>query len=308
MNIEHLTKSQIVLLTLFVSFVSSMATGIVVVTLMQQASEPVLQTITNVVKTIEKAVPITVEKPGKTVIVKDEDLMVSAIAQNSKSVIALKTTDEASGTVISVGIGTIVSSDGLIVTDKGNFSSGNLLTAKVGGVQYSVKFISSDKESNLALGKIVSLGLAVDPNATSTPSTGAQTASVVGSTTETTTLAVATVFTPVTLGNSDTLKLGQTAIVIGGRDGQSIATGIITNLDMVPAQDKDTKVLSNIGLSQKLTSYSNGAPIITLDGAVVGFASIDDVAGTQGGTPANGAKKLISAEVATQAPATKKIF
>ena len=52
---EHLTKVQIVLLTLFVSFVASMATGIVVVTLMEQASGPVNQTITNVVeRTIEK--------------------------------------------------------------------------------------------------------------------------------------------------------------------------------------------------------------------------------------------------------------
>ena len=69
---EHLTKAQIVLLTLFVSFVSSMATGIVVVTLMQQAPEPVLQSITRVVeKTIEKVVPTIVERPGKQLIIKD---------------------------------------------------------------------------------------------------------------------------------------------------------------------------------------------------------------------------------------------
>ena len=71
---EHLTKAQIVLLTLFVSFVASMATGIVVVTLMDQAPDPVNQTITNVVeRTIEKITPTFVEKPGETVIVKDED-------------------------------------------------------------------------------------------------------------------------------------------------------------------------------------------------------------------------------------------
>ena len=313
MNIEHLTKSQIVLLTLFVSFVSSMATGIVVVTLMQQAPEPVLQSITNVVKTIEKSVPVTVTTPGKTIVVKDEDLMVAAIAQNSKSVIALKAFDETSGTILSAGVGTIVSSSGLIITDKGNFNSGNLI-AKIDGVQYGIKFISSDKDGNLALGKIVPLDLSLGSTATSTSSTStppvgnSQAASVAGTTTGTTTPTTLPVFTPVSLGDSSTLKLGQTAIVIGGRDGQSIASGIITNLDVVTTQDKDTKVetkvLQNIGLSQKLTSYSNGAPIITLDGSVVGFASIDDVAGTQGGTPVDGAKKLISAELNPPSPAT----
>src|SRR3989344_2302754 len=88
---EHLTKAQIVLLTLFVSFVASMATGIVVVTLMDQAPDPVNQTITNVVeRTIEKITPTFVEKPGKQIIIKDEDLVVAAIEKNTKSTVALK--------------------------------------------------------------------------------------------------------------------------------------------------------------------------------------------------------------------------
>jgi hypothetical protein len=67
---EHLNKAQIVLLTLFVSFVASMATGIVVVTLMQQSPEPVAQTITKVIeRTIEKVTPTFVDKPGKQVII-----------------------------------------------------------------------------------------------------------------------------------------------------------------------------------------------------------------------------------------------
>ncbi|MDD5152822.1 MAG: hypothetical protein PHS95_02355 [Candidatus Pacebacteria bacterium] len=319
MNIEHLTKSQIVLLTLFVSFVSSMATGIVVVTLMQQAPEPVLQSITNVVKTIEKGIPVTVEKPGKTIIVKDEDLMVSAIAQNSKSVFALRTYDS-EGNAVPVGVGTIVSSEGLVITDKVNFDIGTL-TAKVGGIQYVVKFISSSKDNNLALGKLVPVDLAVESTATTSPAlatSGAPDAS--GSTTQTASAAgkivvatstppVKVTFAPVVLGSSDTIKVGQTAIVIGGRDGQSIVTGLITSLDTSTTEDKNTKVLNNINLSQKLSSSYNGAPIITLDGAVVGFVSIDEIMGIQAGLPVNDAKKLISAELApapTPVSTTKK--
>lgn len=276
---EHLTKAQIVLLTLFVSFVASMATGVVVVTLMEQAPGPVNQTITNVVeRTIEKITPTFIEKPGKTVIVKDEDLVVAAIENNSKSVLALRTTTEA-GDVLANGVGTIVSKDGLVVTDSANFNQG-LLTTTINGVQYRVEFIARNSESGLGIGKLAPV------SATSTPP-----------------------FDAVSLGDVSLLKLGQTALVIGGRDGKTISTGLITNLDMRTITDKETKeetkILSNIGISTKFSSTSNGAPIINLDGSVVGFLSINEVAGTQSGIPGIEARSLI--EEANTPPVEKKI-
>ncbi len=280
---EHLNKSQIVLLTLFVSFVASMATGIVVVTLMQQSPEPVVQTITNVVeRTIEKVTPTFIDKPGKTLIIKDEDLVVAAIERNSKSIVALKFVGE-EGVRFSVGIGTIVSTDGLIVTDKRNFDVG-LLSVTVDGTSYTVEIVKSDKNTSLVLARLV-------------PAT---------------TLATSTkpvIFTPVTFGNPDILKIGQTAIIIGGRDGRTVSAGLITNLDTRLVINKETKVetkiLDNIGISQRLAGTSNGAPIITLSGEVVGFVSIDDSIGSQAGAPVTEAKSLITA-LTTPAPAIKK--
>lgn len=284
MNIEHLTKAQIVLLTLFVSFVSSMATGIVVVTLMQQAPEPILQSITNVVeRTIEKVTPTFVDKPGKQIIIKDEDLMVAAIERNAKSVVALSVAGE-DGNMVSAGIGTIVSKDGLIVTDKGNFGGGVLMT-KVDGVAYALEVVSNEKSGTLGLGRLTP----VKPLATSTP---------------------AVVFTPVTLGDASTLKVGQTAIVLGGRDGKTIVTGLVSNLDLRTIVDKDTKketkFLDGFSLTQRLSGTSNGAPIITLEGVVIGFASIDDTTGSQVGIPAAEARALLALQTAPVLPSAKK--
>ncbi len=269
---EYLNKSQIILLALFVSFVSSMATGIVVVTLMQQAPEPVLETITRVVeKTIEKIVPTIVEKPGKTIVIKDEDLMIAAIERNLKSVVAFSIIRE-DGEVWSAGVGVIVSADGLVVTDKVNFGGGTLTTT-VNGIKYTLEVISNEKEGLLGLGKLIPVLKGV----TSTPSA---------------------TFIPVAFGNAGALKVGQTAIVIGGRDGKTITTGFVNRLDtrtVIDLETKvETKVLESIGLSVRFSGTSNGAPIITLDGMVVGFLSINDIAVSQIGVPSSEAQNLIS--------------
>jgi len=96
MDIERLTKMQIVLLTLLVSFVTSIATGIVTVTLMDQAPPAITQTINRVVeRTVEKVVPdksqgANVITKEVTVVVKEDDLITDSIEKNSKSVVRIK--------------------------------------------------------------------------------------------------------------------------------------------------------------------------------------------------------------------------
>lgn len=64
MDIKELNKKQLILLTLLITFVVSIATGIVTVSLMNQAPKNVPQTINNVIqRTIEKVT--TVDAPVK---------------------------------------------------------------------------------------------------------------------------------------------------------------------------------------------------------------------------------------------------
>ena len=84
MDIEELTKSQIVLLVVLISFVTSMATGIVTVSLMDQAPTSVAQTVNRVIQQTIKEVAspgqtATVELPAKTIIVNDTNTIADAV-------------------------------------------------------------------------------------------------------------------------------------------------------------------------------------------------------------------------------------
>ena len=92
MELEELNKTQIVLLTLLVSFVTSIATGIVTVTLLDQAPPAVTQTINRIVeRTVERVVPASPSGPSvittvkeTTIVVKEEDLITESIDRNKR--------------------------------------------------------------------------------------------------------------------------------------------------------------------------------------------------------------------------------
>src|SRR5216683_1812644 len=99
MDIEKLTKSQIVLLTLLISFMTSIATGIVTVSLMQQAPPAITETVNRVVEhTVEKVVQgqvasVAVPQPSKTVVVKESDLIPQAVTTVSASIVRIFSND-----------------------------------------------------------------------------------------------------------------------------------------------------------------------------------------------------------------------
>lgn len=91
---EELNKHQIVMLALLVSFITSIATGIVTVTLMDQTPQGVTQTINQVIeRTVERVGPA----PASTGAVKEvplvvtgEDLLIKAINQASGGVVHIE--------------------------------------------------------------------------------------------------------------------------------------------------------------------------------------------------------------------------
>src|SRR6185436_15876866 len=102
-DLNDLNKNQIVLLTLLVSFVTSIATGIVTVALMDQAPPGVTQTINRVVEhTIERVVSAPAQTASvitkETVVLKEDDLVVAAIEKNASSLVRITKLNQLIGT------------------------------------------------------------------------------------------------------------------------------------------------------------------------------------------------------------------
>lgn len=110
MNIEELTKSQLLLLMILVSFVTSIATGILTVSLLDQAPPVVTQTVNRIVehtvKTITPALPAEVVKtiissPAPS----NEDLVISALAsQSARFVLLYDTSAKTNTTPVATGV------------------------------------------------------------------------------------------------------------------------------------------------------------------------------------------------------------
>ena len=118
---KDLNKSQLILLAVLLSFVTSIATGITTVTLMQQAPASVTAPINRVVQqTIEKIQQVEGKTITQTVVVKEEDLIVDAIAKNKGAVFAVSKDGydmNGNNAEISAGTGFVISPDGVIVAD-----------------------------------------------------------------------------------------------------------------------------------------------------------------------------------------------
>lgn len=97
---EELSKSQLVLLVLLVSFVTSIATAVVTVALVDQAPKPVTQTIQRVVERVASATQTIEqtqkkeEQPPQVVVVSDEEKIVRIVADMLPSVVSIVATKD----------------------------------------------------------------------------------------------------------------------------------------------------------------------------------------------------------------------
>jgi S1-C subfamily serine protease len=284
MDMEKLTKQQIVLVTLLVSFVTSIATGIVTVALMDQAPAGVTQTINRVVeRTIEKVVtpPTTSNSASvitrETIVVKEDDKIVESVDKNKSSIVRIYTNNKnEESQQIFVGLGTIVSKEGLIVTgdvfadlrgkylitlDNNKFYPVSVLPKKEAGQFYFLRVIQDEKE----------------------PIT----------------------FTPIVFSDSDNLKLGQTVISWGGQMQNSVSTGIVSSLilDDSPVEGENAtttnsvKKVSAINTSINLNDSLAGGPLLNLYGEMVGLRVSSNISDKYSFLPVN----ILKQEVANYA-------
>ncbi len=133
MDLEHLNKSQIVLLTMLVSFVTSIATGIVTVSLIEEAPTDVTRVVQRVVeRTVEQVTPAeqqaTVVTRERTIIVKEADLIAAAIAENKSKIVSVF--DAKTNTFVSLGV--FVDGEGTLAVDAGAIVKGGTYAVDIG--------------------------------------------------------------------------------------------------------------------------------------------------------------------------------
>lgn len=255
---DDLNNHQLVLLATLVSFVTSIATGIITVSLLQQAPATVTQTVNRVVeRTIERVVTgtTTPEKPQTitkevtkevTVFAKEDDLLVSAVEKNQPRVVSIYPVAVATGTK-QIGTGFVVSRDGMIVTTLSNIAQdGGLLeryAVSLGGKQYTAKPVElKGVARELALLRIVDLGEQVQLDA-------------------------------IAFGDKANPKVGQTLIVLGGEEGMGIFKTVLSRLVFEGSGSTTSpKVLSGLEVTPKIPEGYNGGLVVNLDGLAIGMA------------------------------------
>lgn len=221
MDIKDLNKPQLILLAVLLSFVTSIATGITTVTLMQQAPVSFTAPINRVIQqTVEKIQQVEGKTVVQTVVVKEEDLVVDAIAKNKMAVFTVtkEAQDSSFYTIeISAGRGFAVSTDGIIVVDATLVPDKEVYYVKNDSGKFKADFVSTDKAG------FSFLKIGTPLNGTDKP-----------------------VFTVPAFGDLDKMKAGQKILILGGtifsfifegnKDininvAKSNAGGLVLNLD-----------------------------------------------------------------------------
>ncbi|MDO8623864.1 MAG: hypothetical protein Q7R54_00715 [bacterium] len=117
MDLEDLNKSQLILLTVLVNFVTSVATGILTVSLLDTAPAIVTQTVNKIVErtieTVEQVAPATVIQAPKPSV---EDLITAAFAALEARTVSFYSVDEGGTTTPALVTGTYLSKAHAAVT------------------------------------------------------------------------------------------------------------------------------------------------------------------------------------------------
>ncbi len=233
---ESLTKTQLVLLTLLISFVTSIATGIMASSLLQAAPTNVTQTINRVVeRTIEKVSESTGTKEIQ--VISEDEKVTTSIEKNNLSLVRISQAD-GSGNPVFYSLGVVINKGGDILAPRlPSFNlQGPFMAVFSDGASAS---ISMQKEE-------VATGV-VSFRSNSVPPSG---------------------FTAATFSKSMP-KFGQTIILLEGAGSLSTLVGRVVNIDDQSSTSK------SIGTDLDNSKETIGGIIIDLSGNIVGIRKAD---------------------------------
>ena len=246
-TMEDLTKTQIILLTLLISFVTSIATGIITTSLLAVAPAGVTQTINQVVEhTIEKVTPATggTSTTKEVTVINEDDAITAAISGALPSVVRIQTPVAADGSQIFYGLGVIVSKSGLVLSDKHSLVLNAVYSVTLAdGTTLPATIVHINDTDNIATFQI-------QPDSTHNNN-----------------------FPTIALAQNN-LKLGQTVIGIEGQNKNSVQVGRATSLDTRKAQDsKGNNVIVTYAVETDIrgSTETAGAPLLNLSGELIGI-------------------------------------
>lgn len=242
MEIEELTKSQIILLVLLVSFVTSIATGIVTVSLLAQTPPAITQTINRVVeRTVETVVPsenqsASVVTKETTVVVKEDDLIAASISEGFTRVARVHEGTATTTPIIALGA---VTGSGTLVTDLSRVS--NTHAVIIGNAVY--RYVVTKKIPELGIAFMTATGTA--------PSV------------------------EVFKGQSvDSVKLGHTMIGLYGARSDRVAMSVVSAFsDAATIAVGDTEVPVRFVETTISDTVTAGTPLISIFGDLVGIST-----------------------------------
>ncbi|MCX6735520.1 MAG: serine protease [Candidatus Parcubacteria bacterium] len=240
---EDLTKQQMVLLNLLVSFVASTATSIVIVSMLTDTTPIISQTFNRIVeKTIERVVtgtttPSVTRVPTPVSSLTENDQIVASVQNNLAFMVSISTPKTETNEGEKRGIGFLADGGNVVATDAGVLGEWNEFSVTLlGGKTYTGKKVFVDEKTGMALlelfddKKLVTLRGA--PLALTDP------------------------------------KLGQTVLSLGGKSAGTVSQGIVS--EVVKSQDKEnpiTRIMNSISLSLS----DRGGPMFGIDGKVIGI-------------------------------------
>lgn len=244
---EHLTKQQIVLVTLLVSFVTSIATGIVTVSLIDQAPKGVTQTIDRVVeRTIERVVtPPSSEKSDKSqsasavVAISVDDAIENAASKVKKSILKIMVKNSSNRQGLVTGLGLLLPGDSLVMTDKNAVVLyGEYFAVLTDGTEIPLAVISDRRTDDVALLKPSRAG-AVIPESVS----------------------------PITYASAGSLQLGRSVLSLGGANSLILSQGIVESLE----KGEGTTTVESIATTIQSNKVMPGSPLFDFSGGVLGI-------------------------------------